>query len=242
MTINQTEAKKRTAKQEFKAGVLDELPMQLGIVPFGLVFGVLGLESGLSPLQTICLSLILFGGASQIVFAQMIAAATPFGIILSSVTMINLRHVLYGLSMANYLSRLPLYWRIMLAYLLTDEAYAVSIKRFSQQLPSSQMHFHLLGSGLTLHLFWQTSTISGVLIGQILPDMLSFGFVIPLTFIAILAPLIKQPAELVAASLATATVFATYPLPWNLWIILSALVGIAGGLITEQLTNAKLAD
>ena len=89
--------------------MLEELPLQLGVAPFGLVFGILGIESGLSPIQTICLSLILFGGASQIVFAQLIAAATPFGIILSSVTMINLRHLLYGLSMASYLHKLPLY-------------------------------------------------------------------------------------------------------------------------------------
>ena len=67
----------RTGKQEFMAGVLEELPLQLGVAPFGLVFGILGIESGLSPIQTICLSLILFGGASQIVFAQLITAATP---------------------------------------------------------------------------------------------------------------------------------------------------------------------
>ena len=127
-------------------GVLEELPLQLGVAPFGLVFGILGIESGLSPIQTISLSLILFGGASQIVFAQLVAAATPFGIILSSVTMINLRHVLYGLSMASYLRKLPIYWRVLLAYLLTDEAYAVSIRRFSQQPPSRYMHFHLLGT------------------------------------------------------------------------------------------------
>jgi len=225
----------RTGKQEFIAGVLEELPLQLGVAPFGIVFGILGIESGLSPIQTICLSLILFGGASQIVFAQLIAAATPFGIILSSVTMINLRHLLYGLSMASYLSKLPLYWRVMLAYMLTDEAYAVSIRRFSQQPPSSYMHFHLLGTGITLHLFWQASTISGVLIGQTLPDMLSLAFVIPLTFIAIIAPIMKWQAELIAAGCSTATVFFTYGLPWNLWLILAALSGIAGGLITEKL-------
>ena len=225
----------KTGKQEFIAGVLEELPLQLGVAPFGLVFGILGIESGLSPIQTICLSLILFGGASQIVFAQLVAAATPFGIILSSVTMINLRHLLYGLSMASYLHKLPLYWRVLLAYLLTDEAYAVSIRRFSQQPPSRYMHFHLLGTGLTLHLFWQASTIIGVLIGQALPNMLSLGFVIPLTFIAIIAPIIKRQSELIAAGCATAAVFLTYELPWNLWLILAALSGIAGGLIAEKL-------
>lgn len=229
----------RTGWQEFCAGVSEELPLQIGIIPFGLVFGILGVESGLSPVQTICLSLILFGGASQIVFAQLVAAGTPFGVILASVTTINLRHTLYGLSMAAYLRGLPLCWRVGLAYLLTDEAYAVSIKRFSQQPASPFMHFHLLGTGLTLHLFWQVSTISGVVIGQTLPDSLSLGFVIPLTFIAILAPVVKRPAEMVAACCASAVVLTSSHLPWNLWLILAALAGIAGGLVTERLTAQK---
>ena len=229
----------RTGWQEFKAGVSDELPLQIGIIPFGLVFGILGVESGLSPLQTICLSVILFGGASQIVFAQLVASGTPFGIILASVTTINLRHSLYGLSMAAYLRTLPLYWRIGLAYLLTDEAYAVSIRRFSQLPASVNMHFHLLGTGLTLHLFWQASTISGVIIGQTLPDTLSLGFVIPLTFIAILAPVVSRLPELIAAGCASFTVLATYHLPWNLWLILAAFTGILGGLATEKLTQQR---
>ena len=229
----------RSCWQEFRAGVAEELPLQIGIIPFGLVFGILGVESGLSPMQTICLSLILFGGASQIVFAQLVAAGTPFGIILASVTTINLRHTLYGLSMAAYLRALPVHWRIGLAYLLTDEAYAVSIRRFSQQAASPHMHFHLLGTGLTLHLFWQASTICGVFIGRALPDTLSLGFIIPLTFIAILAPIVKQRAELVAAACASVTVLMSYHLPWNLWLILAAFAGIVGGLMTEHLTKQK---
>ena len=101
------------------------------------------------------------------------------------------------------------------------------------------MHFHLLGTGLTLHLFWQVSTISGVVIGQTLPDSLSLGFVIPLTFIAILAPIIRRPAELVAACCASITVLISYHLPWNLWLILAAFAGITGGLLTERLTAQK---
>ena len=237
--MQNTDTQNRTGWQEFTAGIGEELPLQIGIIPFGLVFGILGVESGLSPLQTICLSIILFGGASQIVFAQLVAAGTPFGIILASVTTINLRHSLYGLSMAAYLRGLPLYWRLGLAYLLTDEAYAVSIRRFSQQPASANMHFHLLGTGLTLHLFWQASTISGVVIGQTLPDALSLGFVIPLTFIAIVAPLVNRLPELVAAGCASAVVLATYHLPWNLWLVLAALAGILGGVITETLSKQK---
>ena len=118
-----------TGWQEFIQGIKDELPLQLGVIPFGMVFGLLGIEAGLSVWQTFFLSIILFGGASQIVFVQMIAAGTPPAVIWGSVSAINLRHLLYSMSMARYLRELPFGWRVILAYLLTDEAYAISIRR-----------------------------------------------------------------------------------------------------------------
>ncbi len=237
--MNQSAHKNRTSWQEFRFGILEELPLQLGIIPFGLVFGILGVESGLTALQTILMSVILFGGASQIVFVQLIATSTPFSVILASVTTINIRHSLYGLSMATYLRHLPLHWRLCLAYLLTDEAYAVSIKRFTREPPSPHMHYHLLGTGLTLYFFWQVATISGVLIGQTIPDNLSLGFAIPLTFIAILVPMLRLRTELIAAICATVTVMLTYHLPWSLWLILAALSGIVGGLLAELIADRQ---
>ena len=225
----------RTGKQEFIAGVLEELPLQLGVAPFGLVFGILGIESGLSPIQTISLSLILFGGASQIVFAQLIAAATPFGIILSSVTMINLRHVLYGLSMASYLRKLPIYWRVLLAYLLTDEAYAVSIRKFMNEPNKEFIHFHLLGSGITLFLSWQLSTLTGIFLGGDLPEFLDLQFIIPLTFIAIIIPMIKSISTLFVVTSSGFTALICKNLDINFWIILSACVGIISGVLTSKM-------
>ena len=144
-----------SAKQEFWQGVRDELPLMSGVIPFGLVFGVLGIESGLTPVQTILLSSILFGGASQVVFAQLWAAGVPTLIVGSSVCVINIRHVLYSASVASYLRHLPLYWRVLLGYLLTDEAYAVSIRRLTNGRAGRFQHFHLLGSGTLLWMGWQ---------------------------------------------------------------------------------------
>src|SRR6056300_299358 len=98
----------RQSAAEFWLGVRHELPLQLGVIPFGLVFGILGLASGLTGLQTILLSSILFGGASQVVFAQLWAAGVPPLIVGGSVSVVNLRHVLYSASVAQYLRHLPL--------------------------------------------------------------------------------------------------------------------------------------
>ena len=100
---------------EFWAGVRAELPLQLGVAPFGLVFGVLGLASGLSAWETILMSSIVFGGASQVVFAQLWGGGVPAPVVGASVSVINLRHVLYSASVAPYLRSLPLRWRVPLA-------------------------------------------------------------------------------------------------------------------------------
>ena len=153
-----------------------------GVIPFGLVFGVIGIESGLTSLQTILLSSILFGGASQVVFAQLWAGGVPALILGSSVCVINIRHVLYSASVASYLKHLSLGWRLLLGYLLTDEAYAVSIRRFTNGYPGKFQHFHLLGSGSLLWASWQTSTIAGVFVGETIPETWSLSFAIPLNF------------------------------------------------------------
>ena len=229
-----------TRASEFWSGIRDEAPLQLGIVPFGLVFGVLGLEAGLSFWQTIFMSSILFGGASQIVFAQLVFTGTPAPILISSVSTINLRHVLYSVSIAPYIINLPLRWRIVLGYLLTDEAYAVSIKRF-QHLPASPfMHYHLLGTGMTLWVVWQTSTVIGAVAGTSIPDSWQLGFAVPLTFLAIVAPNIKLRSDLVAALTAGICAIALQFLPWNLWLIISALAGITAGVIANKNEKAQV--
>ena len=226
-----------TRRSEFWTGIKEELPLQIGIIPFGLVFGILGLEAGLSFWQTILMSSILFGGASQIVFTQLVATGTPAPVLISSVSTINLRHVLYSMSIASYINTLPLKWRILLGYLLTDEAYAVSIKRFQNQPASPFMHYHLLGTGLTLWVVWQASTITGALAGTSIPDSWQLGFAVPLTFLAIVAPNIKVRSDLAAALAAGISAMLLQALPWNLWLIAAALIGIATGLIVSRNTD-----
>jgi len=226
-----------SAKSEFWSGVRDEVPLIFGVAPFGLVFGVLGLESGLTPWQTILMSSILFGGASQIVFAQLWAAGVPPLVVGGSVSVINMRHILYSASIAAYLRHLPLRWRILLGYLLTDEAYAISIRRFQHDPPGPNQHFHLLGSGMLLWTSWQFSTIFGVLVGGTIPDSWSLSFAIPLTFIAVVAPILKTRADLAAVITAGTIAIIGQPLPWNSWLIIAAICGILAGWLVSRLSH-----
>ena len=226
-----------TATAEFWHGVRDELPLMLAVVPFGMVFGVLGLASGLAPIEVILLSSIVFAGASQVVFVQMWGAATPGFLVGGSVAVINLRHALYSASVAKYLQHLPLRWRLLLAYLLTDEAYALSIQRFQQGLPSPNQHYHLLGSGLTLWSCWQIATIIGVFAGAMIPDSWSLDFAIPLTFIALVAPAIKNRADFAACATSATVALAGQGLPWQSWILTAAVAGILAGWLVQRHTK-----
>ena len=220
--------------QIFKQGVLQELPLQLGVFPFGIIYGVMAIESGLTFLQALLMSSIIFGGASQIAFVQLLSNSTPYGVIVTTVGAINSRHLLYSISMVEYLNKLSLSWRVTLAYLLTDEAYAVSIRKFIKHSDNSILHYHLLGSGITLFLSWQISTLLGVWLGNDLPEFLDLQFIIPLTFIAIIIPMIKSKSTLITVISSGISALIFKNLDINFWIILSGLTGILAGMASSR--------
>ena len=219
--------------REFWKGVLAQIPVQLGVVPFGLVFGVLGIASGLTVLQTILMSSIIFGGASQVVFAQLWSIGASPIVTGGSVAIINSRHIIYSANISQYISVLSLRWRLTLGYLLTDEAFAISFQEFENR--NRFAHYHLLGGGLTLWVFWQISTVTGVFLGANIPPYLNLEFAIPLTFIAIILPRLKSIAQISTAVTAGIIAIFGQEIPYGLWIIVASISGMfIGGLINQR--------
>lgn len=223
-----------TKFSEFKNGCLQEIPLQLGVFPFGIAYGILGIEVGLTNIQTYLLSIIIFAGVSQIVFAQLFSTFTPSFIIVGTIGIVNLRHILYGVSLSSYLKKLSLKWRVILSYLITDEAFAISYKRFSEEKKTKYMHFHLLGSGITLWISWQISTLIGIFIGPSIPISLNLEYVIPLSFIAIVVVSINTKIKLIVFIMSALLSILLRDLPWNLWIITSALISIIIGVLISN--------
>ncbi len=226
-----------SAREEFLAGMRAELPLLLGVVPFGLIFGVLGLAAGLPAWAVVAMSSVVFGGASQVVFAQLWGVHVPPAVIATTVGVVNLRHVLYSASLAQYLEALPLRWKCLLAYLLTDEAYAAAIRRFVEGPLTPHRHWFLLGTGITLWSGWQLSTLAGVLVGAQIPSAWGLDFSIALTFIALVAPALHRRSEIVAAGVAAAVAIAAQGLPHKLWIIAAACAGMAVGVALRRYDN-----
>ena len=233
-----------SARAEFIAGVRDELPIVVGVVPFGMIYGALAVGAGMPPAVAQAASAIIFAGSAQFLTAQLVGIGAPAVVIIASAVIVNLRHLLYSASMAPYLRPLRPAWRWGLAYLLTDEAYAVTITRFRAQqargLPMLHRKWYLLGAGLTLWIFWQASTAVGVIFGARVPAGWGLDFALPLTFIALVIPAIRDRAEAAAAVAAGVVAVAAAGMPFKLGLMLGLLAGIATGLFVWRYASSGM--
>jgi len=125
---------------QFWAGVRAELPLLLGVFPMGMIYGMLALDAGLTPSVAQAMSSVLFAGSAQLITLELLRTAAPGFIIILTIFLVNVRHMLYSASVAPYLQKIPLRWKLLLAYLLTDEAYAVSIINFTQHKNAPHRH------------------------------------------------------------------------------------------------------
>lgn len=222
-----------TPAAAFLLGVRALLPMLLGVAPFGVIYGVVALQSGIPALAAFLMSSLVFAGSAQFLLAQLVGAGAPALLSIGAVGLINLRHALYSASVAPVLHVLPRRWKLLLAYLLTDEAYAAAIPHLLAAPKSPMAHWILFGSGFALWAGWQLSTLAGVLIGAQLPSDLGLDFALPLTFIAIVVPLIDSRARLIAALTAGAAALLLVALPYKTGLFAAALSGMGAGALAQ---------
>jgi 4-azaleucine resistance transporter AzlC len=221
------------------AGVRAEIPLLIGVFPFGLIYGALALTAGLSPVAAQMMSSILFAGSAQFLTTQLVQGSTPGLVIVLTIAVVNLRHVLYSASLAPYVASLSTGWKVLLSYLLTDEAYAPSILRYEKEGATPHAHWFWLGAGLSLWLIWQISTALGIVLGTALPESLPLDFALPLTFIAMVVPVLKNRPAIAAALSAGVVSLVAFSLPYRLGLILAALVGILVGFFLEGIKSSK---
>lgn len=228
-----------SAGAEFLAGCRDEAPLLLGVAPFGMIYGIAALAAGVPAWLAQLASAVVFAGAAQLVIVQMLAASAGFLPIALTSGLLNLRHVLYGASMAEYVRHLPRRWRLLLAYVLTDEAYAVAVLRYQRrEVPEAGApdlrHWYFLGAGFTLWAGWQLSTAAGLLFGATIPAEWELDFAVPLTFIALLTLLLRERAGQAAALVAALGALAFAALPYKLGLVAAIVLGLAAGAWTVR--------
>lgn len=216
------------------AGVRAESPILVGVFPFGLIYGALARDAGLAPLPAQLMSSIVFAGSSQFVAAKLIRDSAPGLVIVLTIAVVNLRHMLYSASVAEYVRDLPLRWKVPLAYLLTDEAYAATIVHYEAEGVTPEGHWFFLGAGLGLWLTWQLSSYVGIFAGAAIPASWRLDFALPLTFLAMVMPVLTDLPVVAAALAAGVTAVMAYALPFKLGLILAAFVGILVGTVLER--------
>ena len=220
--------------KNFWAGVRAELPLLVGVFPFGMIYGALALNAGLSDSAAQLMSSIVFAGSSQFVTTQLVRESAPGLVIVLTIAVVNLRHMLYSASLAPYVASLSTRWKALLSYLLTDEAYAPTILHYEKEAANSYGHWFFLGAGFALWSTWQVSTALGIFLGAAIPESWSLDFALPLTFIAMIVPVLKNRPAIAAAASAGIVALAAYSLPYKLGLILAALVGIVVGTLLEE--------
>lgn len=227
-------------RSSFWHGVRGQIPIAIGVVPFGLIFGVLGLAAGLTPWQTFAMSSIVFAGSAQFIGAQLFGVGTPTAVVWLTTFIVNVRHVLYSTTLGPQMQHLPRRWRWLLAYLLTDEAFATTAIHYADhRIPLTFKHYYFLGSGVTLWSVWQLSTAVGILLGAEIPASWSLDFTLALTFIGIVVPALTSRPQVATAVSAGIVALLTFSLPYRLGLMLAALVGIAVGYTLERLQKGQ---
>lgn len=222
---------------EFWAGARDIFPLVVGAIPFGIIFGTLAISSGLSAGGALAMSALVFAGSSQFIAVGMMATGTGWLLIVLTAFVVNLRHLLYAVSLLPHIKALPQRWKVPLAFLLTDEAFAVVIRRYESQDRSPFKHGYYLGAALTMYINWLLCTLLGVTAGRLIPNATEWGldFAMSVTFIGIVIPYLKTRPMLVAVIAAGLVAVMANPLPHKLGLIVAAIAGIAAGVYTEKL-------
>ena len=163
-----TESTRAGPRREFFTGARDQLPLLLGVVPFGLIFGALAVSAGIPAFEAQAFSFFIFAGSAQFVAIGLVAGQTPALLIVATILVVNLRHMLYSAALGPHVQHLSLRWKVPLAWLLTDEAFATASLRYRRD-DREHAHWYFLGTGLTLWAFWQLSTLLGIALGRASP-------------------------------------------------------------------------
>lgn len=217
------------------------LPLVVGAVPFGIIFGALAAHAGLTPAAAQAMSLFVFAGSAQFIATGLVAGGAGLGLIVLTTFVVNLRHMLYSVSLAPHMKHLPQRWLLPLGFWLTDESYVVVIERYNRGGASPHKHWFFLGSALLIYVNWQAATFIGIRAGQAIADPQSWGldFALPVTFIGMLVPMLCTRPMAAAAVVGGGTAMLLHGLPHQLGLMAATLLGVATGVYAQTWSAAR---
>ncbi|MGX9356998.1 AzlC family ABC transporter permease [Roseobacteraceae bacterium S113] len=225
-----------TPMAEFWRGMRASLPFAVVIVPFSMLFGLVSTEAGLSVAETMIFSMTVIAGAAQFTALGLMQENAPTIIVLVSALAVNMRMAMYSASLVPHMGPLPLWEKVTVAYLMVDQPYALSMNRWDEEPELTlrqKMGFYWGCTCMVVPLWW-SMTLAGALVGSSVPDWMALDFAVPITFLAVIAPMLRTRAHVLAAltAIIVALVFAW--LPYNLGLIVAGLAGMMAGAEAER--------
>lgn len=223
----------------FAQGARDIIPLLVAAAPFGIVYGALAQTNGLSVLATLGMSLFVFAGSSQFVAVTLVGAGAAVPIIILTVFIVNLRHMLYAVSLMPYVSKMAQPVRALMGFWLTDESYATLTSRMLNEPKLPHFHWYYFGAAFAMYFNWQCCTLLGILLGQEIPDLTKWGLDIAMVvaFVGIVVPILKDKAQWACAITAFVAALLTHSWPHQSGLLLSSLLAIVVGLMLSSTEN-----
>ena len=218
--------------QGFRAG----LPFIIVVGPFGLLFGVVATEVGLDTIQAMAMTVLVIAGAAQFAAVQLLAENAPVLVIVMTGIAVNLRMAMYSASIAPHIGKAPRWQRMLMAYFLVDQSYAVAVLKYEQEpaLTIAQKMAYFFGSMTPIAPVWYASTYIGIIAGSAIPEAFALDFAIPITFLALVGPNLRSLPHLAAALVSVGASLLLIELPYNLWLIVAATLAMMTGAYLEK--------
>lgn len=224
-----------TTKSQFLRGIGTGLPFVLVIAPFGALFGVVATEAGLNLVETMGFTSLVIAGASQFTALQLMSENAPVLVILATSLAVNLRMAMYSASLVPWLGAAPVWKRAVIAYMTVDQTYACSIAEYEArpEMSLSQRIAFFAGVSLPIVPLWYAATLAGALVGTGIPESFALDFALPITFIAMLGPMLRTLAHLAAALVSAVLALAFAGLPAGIGLLLAGLAAMISGALVE---------
>ena len=219
----------------FFRGLRQALPFTIVVAPFGLLFGVVATEAGLNLWETMVFTSTVFAGASQFAALQLMQDQAPTLIVLVTAMAVNLRMVMYSVAITPHLGKAGLGWRALMAYFLVDQSFAVSSVEFDRNpdltIPARIAFF--FGAVSPIAPLWYAATFAGAAAGRSIPPGWALDFAVPITFLAICAPLLRSLPHLCAALTSILLALLFSGLPWGTGLLIAAAGAMTVGALVE---------
>ncbi len=226
-----------TTKSVFWHGVRDGAPFILVLIPFSALFGVVATEAGLSIFEALTFSMMVLAGAAQFAALQLLVEDAPTLITIVTALAVNLRMAMYSAALTPHLGAAPLWQRAVAAYFVVDQSYACSVVEYekNRDWDIARKLAYFFGVAAPVVPFWYGSTLVGAWLGAAIPDSLALDFAVPITFLAIITPMLRTPAHVAAAVVAVVMSLIFAFLPYSMGVLVAGFAGMVTGAQVELL-------